>query len=403
MTRSADRDGILKVGPQYYRVFIELPQRADGMRRRESHTVKGTLEQAKAVRAQLLADQSRGLYVGRSGQRLDAYLQSWLDYKRGTVADRTWERYDSLCRLSIIPALGHVRLSDLSPQHLTDYYAACRVEPSRKRPGKMLSGTTINHRHTVLKTALRYAVRIGLIARNPADLVDAPKRDTTELEIMDEVAAYRLLIAFESTDIGMLVWLALNTGARLGEILALRWADIDLNRQVVHINRTVVEHMRKVESDTRRWFDFKEPKSGKGRAIEIDAETIRRLRSHKREQTEQRLHFGTTWVDYDLVFPNTSALRAVEPGEPIRPSTISRTFRHRVEGLGLPGINFHALRHAHATMLLRQGFAPHLVSRRLGHSDVAITLRVYAGVLPGQEKAMVDAFAAALLAAGDAH
>src|SRR5450759_4000885 len=155
MTRAADRDGILKVGPQHYRVFVELPARPDGRRKRESHTVRGSLEQAKAKRAQLLADRSRGLYVGRSEQSLGAYLQSWLDYKRGTVADRTFERYETICQQSIIPALGHVRLSDLSPQHLSDYHAACRTQASRRRPGHTLSGTTINHRHTVLKTALR--------------------------------------------------------------------------------------------------------------------------------------------------------------------------------------------------------------------------------------------------------
>lgn len=402
MTRSSDRDGILKVGPRYYRVFIELPQRADGKRRRESHTVRGSLEEAKTKRAQMLADRSRGQYVGRSRQSVKDFLESWLAGKRGTVADRTWERYDSLCRTSIIPALGRVRLSDLTPQHLTDYYAACRVEKSRRRPGHTLSGTTINHRHTVLKTALRHAVRTGLIVRNPADAIDAPRRDTSELEIMDEVAARRLLTAFAGSDIEMLVWLGLHTGARLGELLALRWADLDLQRQVVHINRTVVEHLKKVEA-AKRWFDFKEPKSGKGRAVDIDAATVKRLRRHKREQSAQRLLFGIAWADHDLVFPNTTALRSVNPGEPVRPSSISRTFRHRVVKLGLPGVNFHALRHAHATMLLRQGFAAHLVSRRLGHSDVAITLRVYAGVLPGQEKAMVDAFAEALSTAGEAQ
>ena len=401
MTRSVDRDGILKVGPQHYRVFIELPPRADGKRRRESHTVRGALEEAKAKRAQLQADMSRGDYVGRTDQKMKEFLESWLAYKKGTVADRTWERYDSLCRTSIIPALGHVRLCDLTPQHLSEYYAAGRAEPSRRRPGHTLSATTLNHRHTVLKTALRYAVRAGLIVRNPADSLDAPKRDTTEPELMDEVAARKLLEGFEGTDLGMLVWLALHTGARLGELLALRWADIDLNLQVVHINRTVVEHMKKVEG-ADRWFDFKGPKSGKGRAVDIDAETVGRLRRHKGEQSARRLLFGVAWADHDLVFPNTRGLRSVQPGEPVRPSSISRTFRHRVEKLGLPGVNFHALRHAHATML-RQGFAPHLVSRRLGHSDVAITLRVYAGVLPGQERTMVDAFASALSAASEAQ
>lgn len=402
MTRSIDRDGILRVGPQHYRVFIELPPGANGKRRRESHTVRGPLEEAKAQRAQLLADHSRGTYVGRSRQSVKDFLESWLACKQGTVADRTWERYDSLCRTSIIPALGHLPLSALSPQHLTDYYAACRTEPSRKRPGKKLSGTTLNHRHTVLKTALRHAVRTGLIARNPADAIDAPRRDTQELEVMDEEAARRMLEAFAGTDIEMLVWLALYTGARLGELLALRWADIDLSRRVVHINRTVVEHLKKPDTQTR-WFDFKEPKSGKGRAVEVDAETVKNLREHKRAMTEQRMLFGIAWADHDLVFPNTTSLRSVNPGEPIRPSTISRSFRHRVEKAGLTGVNFHALRHAHATMLLRQGFPAHLVSRRLGHSDVAITLRVYAGVLPGQERAMVDAFAQSLSAAGDAQ
>lgn len=400
MTRAADRDGILKVGPQHYRVFVELPARPDGRRKRESHTVRGSLEQAKAKRAQLLADRSRGLYVGRSEQSLGAYLHSWLDYKRGTVADRTFERYETICQQSIIPALGHVRLSDLSPQHLSDYHAACRTQASRRRPGHTLSGTTINHRHTVLKTALRYAVRIGLIARSPADAVDAPKRDTPAPALMDEVAAHRLLVGFGGSDLGMLVWLALHTGARLGELLSLRWADIDMTRRTVHINRTVVEHLKKDEN-TEKWFDFKDPKSGKGRAVEIDGETVSRLKHHKKELAELRIAVGSAWSDLDLVFPNTYALREVAPGEPIRPSTISRTFRRRVEALGVAGVNFHALRHAHATMLLRQGFAAHLVSRRLGHSDVAITLRVYAGVLPGQERAMVDAFAATLAAAGD--
>lgn len=211
-----------------------------------------------------------------------------------------------------------MRLCDLTPQHLSEYYAASRAEPSRRRPGHTLSATTLNHRHTVLKTALRYAVRTGLIVRNPADSLDAPKRDTAEPELMDETAARKLLAGFEGTDIGMLVWLALHTGARLGELLALRWADIDLKLQVVHINRTVVEHMKKVQG-ADRWFDFKGPKSGKGRAVDIDAETVTRLKRHKGEQSAQRLLFGIAWADHDLVFPNSGALRSVQPGEPVRP------------------------------------------------------------------------------------
>lgn len=196
-----------------------------------------------------------------------------------------------------------------------------------------------------------------------------------------------MLGAVADTNIQTLVCVALYTGASVGELLALRWRDLDLDRQVMHVRRTVVEHMKAIEG--REWYDFKEPKSGKGRSIDLDEATVELLRRHKREQAEERLGLGAAWQPLDLVF----TWRA---GEPIRPSTVSRRFRQLMTDAHLEGIRFHDLRHAHATMMLRAGVAPHVVSRRLGHSDVAITLRAYADVLPGQERAAVDTFAASL-------
>ncbi len=356
------------------------------------------------LRSELLDAKRGGLLAGTGNQRLSDYLTSWLAQKRlEELSDRTLERYDSLIRGSISPALGHIRLCDLTAQHLADYYATSRAEasPRRSEPtGKTgkdgkpetrpapLSPTTVHHRHTVLNAALRSAVRGGIIPSNPADrLTGTPKRGRAVLHMIDEAEAWRVMEALADSNIDTLARVALYTGARLGELLALRWRDLDLDRQVMHVRRTVVEHMKAIEG--RDWYDFKEPKSHKGRSVDLDEATVELLRRCKREQAEERLALGAAWQPLDLVF-------TWRGGEPVRPSTVSRRFRQLTTDAHLDGIRFHDLRHAHATMMLRAGVAAHVVSRRLGHSDVAITLRVYADVLPGQERAAVDTFAASL-------
>ena len=388
MTRTQSRDGILKVAPQHYRVFIELPATSEGRRVRESHTVRGSLEQAKAKRAQLIAEQSRGTYVGRSEQRLDDYLESWLSWKRSQVSERTWERYASLLRTSVIPALGTVRLQDLTPQHLDEFYArSLRTEAGRKK-GSKVSPTTVHHRHVVLKMALARAVELNILWKNPADLTQPPRPSRSEMRVLTEDEARRLLLAIVGTSAELPAYLALTTGARLGELLALRWCDIDLNAGVAQIRRTVIEHMVGQGKDS--WFSFKEPKSGHGRSVDIGAATIERLKAHRKVQAERRLAAGAGWSDLDLVI-------ATPTGVPVRPSTTSGWFRDVVKKTGLLGVRFHDLRHAHATMLLKAGTPPHVVSRRLGHSTVAFTLQVYAHVLPGQQREAADAIEATLL------
>lgn len=389
----SDRDGIQKLGRQHYRVQVDLlPDPITGKRRRISRTVRGPRAEAEAVRAGLLVDIGAGRLTGTAEQRLGDYLTSWLARKRGTIADRTWERYESLLRTGITPGLGNVKMRDLTPQRLGDFFAACRDETTRR--GGAVSPATLHHRFVVLKTALAQAVREGVLTRNPLDMVDPPKRRRAQPRIVGESEAAMALTATEATEIGALAWLALHTGARLGELLALRWRDLDLSTGTLHICRALVEHLRAIDAED--WFDFKEPKSGHGRALDIDEGTAERLRAHRRAQNEARLLLGPAWRDLDLVFPNVWRLKGVSPGEPIRPSTVSRLWRQTADRCGLAGVRFHDLRHAHATILLRSGVAPHVVSRRLGHADVALTLRVYSHVLPGQEREAANAFAASL-------
>lgn len=389
MSHTTSRGGILKVGPQYYRVFIELPRTADGDRHRESHTVRGTLEQAKAKRAQLVAEQSRGLYVGRSEQRLDDYLESWLTWKRSQVSERTWERYGSLLRSSVIPALGAMGLQDLTAQHLDEFYARCLKDEAGRKKKSKVSPTTVHHRHVALKMALERAVEIGVLARNPAQFTSPPRPARPEMRVLSEEEAHTLLAALVGTPAELAAYLALTTGARLGELLALRWSDIDLDAGVARIRRTVVEHM--VGQGRQSWYSFKEPKSGHGRAVDLGGATIARLKAHRKAQAEVRLAAGAEdWTDLDLVIASRS-------GAPFRPSTTSGWFRNVVADTGLEGVRFHDLRHAHATFLLKAGTPPHVVSRRLGHSTVAFTLQVYAHVLPGQQREAAEAIEATLL------
>jgi integrase len=388
MSRTTSRDGILKVGPQHYRVFIELPKDAQGRRRRESHTVRGSLEAAKATKAQLLSEQSRGEYVGRSQQRLDDYLESWLAWKRAQVSERTWERYASLLRSSVIPALGRLRLQELTSQHLDEFYAkSLREEGGQKRHSK-LSPTTVHHRHVALKMALERAVELGCLSKNPARFTQPPRPSRPEMRVLTEEEAKRLLAALEGTSAELPAYIALTTGARLGEVLALRWCDVDLDSGVAHIRRTLVEHL--LGQGDASWYTFKEPKSGHGRSVELGAATVARLKLQRKTQAEGRLAAGSAWTDQDLVNPTAT-------GQPVRPSTTSARFREIVGASDLAGVRFHDLRHAHATFLLKAGTSPHVVSRRLGHSTVAFTLQVYAHVLPGQQREAAEALEATLL------
>ena len=157
----------------------------------------------------------------------------------------------------------------------------------------------------------------------------------------------------------------------------------------MYVRQTLVENMSGSHGQT--WYSFKEPKSGKGRPVDLDAGTVARLKAHRKAQNETRLQLGLAWTDLDLVITNAF-------GQPVRPSTASTQFRTVAHSLGFDRLRFHDTRHTHATILLKNGVAPHVVSKRLWHASVAFTLQVYSWVLPGQQRDAADGFAAAVSA-----
>lgn len=400
MATGIEKRGRDKHGRTVWRVVVDLPKGADGKRKRHYRTVHGSNQDARSILTALRTKLLRGENVGTAAQPLSEYLETWLTEREGQVSKRTWQRYASLLRSGVVPDLGHVRLGDLTAQHLSTTYARWAKEPRSSRPsrtkqvrshkgkdapvskrtGTPLSPTTIHHRHVVLKMALADAVkRHKLIPFNPADDAVVPKPKRQELYILDETELAELLNLLADAPIGTLAYVAAVTGARLGEVLGLRWRDFDSTRGVITIRQTLVESMQ--GADGSDWWEFKEPKSGHGRTVDLDGATIERLREYKAAQSVSSLD--------GLLFTTAT-------GEPMRPSSVSAAFRKIAECGGFHGLRFHDLRHAHATILLKAGQPPHVVARRLGHADVALTLRVYADVLPMQGKDAADAFADAL-------
>ena len=228
-------------------------------------------------------------------------------------------------------------------------------------------------------SALAQAVRWGLIARNPAAAIDRPRAGRSETVIRalsaDEVAA--LLAAARETWLYEVILLAVATGLRRGELLALRWSDLDLESGLLSVNRAIEE--------TGAGIGFKAPKTARSRrTLPLPQIAVEALRLHRCAQAERRLTLGPAYFDADLVF-------ATPEGKPWFPSNFDRAWRTFKRAHGFT-FRFHDLRHTHASLLLALGVHPKIVQERLGHASVTMTMDVYSHLLPGVQEAAVAKF-----------
>ncbi len=310
------------------------------------------------------------------------YLETWLaDYAKPNVAGKTFERYADIVRGHIRPALGHLMLQKLHPLHVQEFYSTALAEGRRDGRGG-LSAQTVLHCHRILRGALNQAVRWQLLVRNPADAVVPPRPVRREMMALDETGTVLLLNAAKRSRLYGPIMLAVTTGLRRGEVLALRWTAIDLNRGTLSV--------REALEQTRDGLAFKQPKTAKGRRIvDLPRIAIEELQTHKMEQAQQRLLLGPAYEDHGLVFPEPD-------GRPWAPDKLSSALAALVRRAGFTGLRLHDLRHTHATQLLKEGVHPKVVSERLGHATVAITLDTYSHVLPGIQRDAAERIDAAI-------
>lgn len=347
-------------------------------RLKRRYVYRNTRTEVKDALTKLLADQQKGLPIDPPRQTVAEFLVSWVeDAVKGTSAPNTYNNYRHIIHQHLVPAIGALQMAKLSPQHLQRLYRE-----------KQDAGYTRTVRlcHAVLHRALGQAAKWGLVARNVAALVDAPRVARTEMQALFQEEAMKLLDASQEDRLHAMYVLAVTCGPRQGELLGLKWEDVDLQAATVQIRR----QLQWIDGEPKR-TELKTTKSR--RTVMLPSMAVTALKKHRARQAEERLKLGEIWQDWGLVFCTTL-------GTPISKSTmIRRSFHPLLEKAGLPKIRFHDLRHTAATLLLAAGENPKVVAEMLGHSTVNMTLNVYAHVTPTMQKQAAARMDAILTAA----
>lgn len=346
---------------------------ATGKRKTRYASVKGTKREAEAELVRLMAAQKSGQAAEPSKITVKEFFDHWdRDWASLNVTAKTLERYRELTQLHVVAHLGATALQKLRPANLAALYTTLLREgksPRRKpKAGEKLknqglSPRTVGHVHRVAHRAFGHAVQWGLITVNPAANVSPPPVASTEIEILRPDDLKKVLAHVKGTGLQFLTATVLGTGMRRGELLALRWLDLDLDRSTLRVQRSLEE--------TSAGLRFKAPKTKHGRrTISLPAYLVGELRSHWKAQIEARLSLGLGKPSPEaLVFPRFD-------GEPRSPDSLSKEWKAAATAAGAP-VTLHALRHTHASQLIASGLDVLTISRRLGHGNPNITLTVY--------------------------
>ncbi len=359
-------------------VWLELPTGPDGKRRQKSFTVKGTRKDAEREFAKRVHELEHGLYVADQNTTVAQYFEQWLKSIERDVTGRTLGTYRQHVDMHIVPAIGSVRLGALKPAHIDAAKAAWHsgARKDHRSDVATLSGRTVKAIFSTLFTALNKAKRQRIIMINPCESVDPPKWERKEFKPLTHESAPALLAAFRESEIGAAVVTNLGTGLRRGELLALRWSDIDLDRAML----TVTRAMEYVDGNIR----FKDPKTKQSwRPIALPNFVVERLRSHRVEQAQRFLGLG-------LGRPGPESIVFDYLGRPFNPNTFGSLFRRALVAAKLPHIRLHDLRHSFASMALEAGVDLKTVSTMLGHSTISTTADVYAHVSPALMRSAAD-------------
>jgi len=381
---------IRRRGKESWTVVVDLGRDpVTGKRKQLWRSVKGAKREAEALLVQLLHQRDTGIDAPPGKITLGQFLERWLeDYARPNVSPKTLLQYGDFVRRNLVPALGSIPLAKLRPQHIQAHYSRALLEGRADGKGG-LSPKTVLHIHRLLREALYHAVKWQILARNPADSVKPPRPQRYEPPVLSPGEVRRLLAAADRTRYGALVHTATMTGLRRGELLGLRWQDVNLDEGVLHV-RQAAQWL-----PSEGWV-FRQPKTHRSRRpVALAPATVRVLRDHRRRQIEERLALGPAYRDRDLVFCTRS-------GSPIDPSGLRSAWGRIVRAAELPHLRFHDLRHIHATLMLLGGVHPKVVAERLGHADVGITLDTYSHVLPNLQAQAAAGLEKLLAVGGDA-
>lgn len=349
---------INKNGTVTYQVVFEMgTDPVTGKRERIYKTVKGTRKQAQAVMDKMKVELERGYVYDPSAMKLGDWILQWLEYYLPNIEATTRTRYRNMIKTHIIPDLGHIPLKNLNATSIQGWVNDLHGK-------KNLSPKSVRNIFLNLKAALSKAVVLRMLPYNPCEGVVLPKSVKYKATIYTVKEMNHLLDVARGTDMFIPVLLATNLGLRRGEVLALRWEHIDFENAVVHIRENKVI--------TEKGALTKAPKSAAGiRDITLGSHVLAELKQAHARYNRNKLAMGLAFKDSGLVFSQ-------EDGGAYRPESLTRMWSRFLERHNLKRIRFHDLRHSCATALLEAGVDPKTVQMRLGHSDISMTLNIYA-------------------------
>ena len=319
-----------------------------------------TQKEVRQKLTEVTAEIDSGTYLEQTKDTVGEWLDTWLKtYALYSVKSYTYDAYERSCNIHIKPALGRIRLSALTAPQIQQFYNSLITE-------KELSPKTVKNIHGVLHRALGQAVEVGYLRINPSDACKLPRVERAEIKPLDEAQTAAFLNAIHGQPFERLFIVDLLTGLRQGELLGLRWKDVDFDAGTV----TVAQQLLKSKEKGGAYF-FGSLKNDKTRLLTPAPSVMKALREQRRVQTEWRLKAGEFWEDSGLVFTD-------ELGHHLSHVTVRKHFKKAVESIGIPEARFHDLRHSFAVNSLQAGDNPKTVQENLGHATAAFTLDVYA-------------------------
>lgn len=361
---------IIKRGDKIWLVRVFMGRDEKGKRRYFNRTIHGVKKDAEKYLNSAVRDKDLGVFVEPAVMSLNEYLERWLKTAaQPRVRERTYADYSELLKRYVSPSIGAKKLCEVRPLDIQTLYT--------QMLDRGLSARSVRYTHAVLSSALKQAVKWLMLAQNPAALVELPKSSRKEMQALSVDEAARFLMAASEDRWHILFALALTTGMRPEEYLALQWKDVDLDKGIATVQRALVWNRK------GGGWTFTAPKTSRSRRnIPLPASISRALIIHKRQQAEARLKLGADYENNDLVF-------ASREGTPLMLRNILRRhFKPILERAKLPpSIRLHDLRHSCATLLLAANEHPKVVSERLGHASITLTLDTYSHVLPSMQQA----------------
>jgi len=343
-----------KIGTYYWVVDVGT----NGTRKQMKRRFK-TKKEAEEALIEINHTLNKGAFFEPSKMLYKDYLEQWFTTKQKTIGVQTAKVYKDYLNGRIIPGLGIFNISKLSPIQLQAFIDNLSDQG--------LSSATVKKIYNIIRNSLEYAVDFELISKNPAEKIKLPKASHKEMTVWNEDEVNRFLDLAKEDPLFIVFHLALSTGMRQGEILGLRWRDVNFEKGLLRIQQTL-------SHDGKSFLSGAKTKSSQ-RNVDITEKTLNLLGKLKRLRSKEKLRLGPAYEDNDLV-------ACTQHGTPLNPANVRRSLSRLINNADVPKIRFHDLRHCHASLLLSKGVHPKIISERLGHSSIKITLDTYSHLLP---------------------